>query len=341
MRYLSRLAPSDFKNKICLLRLDFNTEDNWRILASLPALKFLTVHCRAVVILSHKGRPAGFEKLLSLKRYSAELKKLIGKPVVFISHFRFGAIKNLVSSSPRGSVFLLENLRFLKGESENNPALAKRLSSLGDFYVNEAFAVSHRANASVTAIAGFLPSYAGFGLEAEIKNLSQTMKNPKKPLTVILGGLKIEDKLKVYRNLKNKASVFLIGGALDSKILKKLSKMKKIVLPADFKYEKRAIRDIGLESVKIFRKEIKKAGTIIWNGPLGNINKKKFENGTRAIAKVASANKKAFKLVGGGETVMYLKKLKLDKKFDFVSTGGGAMLSFLAGKTLPGLKVLK
>lgn len=339
MRYLSQLAPADLKNKICLLRLDFNTEDNWRILASLPTLNFLAAHCRATVILSHKGRPKGFEKQLSLKKYAGELKKLLNKSVVFIPHFHFEKIKNSVQSSPRGSLFLLENLRFLKGEGDNNPALAEQLASLGDFYVNEAFAVSHRANASVVAITKFIKSYAGFGLEAEIKNLSRIIKNPQKPLAVILGGLKIEDKLGVYKNLKNKASAFLIGGALDKQFLNK--KFPKVLWPVDFLYEKGVIRDIGPKSIKKFQGEIKKARTIIWNGPLGNINKKKFEKGTRKIAKSVAANKKAFKLVGGGETVMYLKKLKLDKKFDFVSTGGGAMLDFLAGKKLPGLEVLK
>lgn len=339
MRYLNRLAADKLKNKVCLLRLDFNTEDNWRLLASLPTLRFLAQNCRAVVILSHKGRPNGWDKTLTLRPIAEGLKKHFGRAVSFVPHFRFESIKKLIDFSPRGSILLLENLRFLKGEEKNDPVLAQQLASLGNFYVNDAFAVSHRANASVVAITKFIKSYAGFGLEAEIKNLFQVMKKPAKPLVVILGGLKIKDKLEVYKNLKKKAAAFLIGGALDKKLLSK--KLPKVAWPSDFLYEKGVIRDIGPDSAAEFKKIISQAKTVIWNGPLGNINKKKFEKGTTEIAKAVAGNKKAFKVIGGGETVMYLKKLKLDKKMNFVSTGGGAMLDFLAGKKLPGLKMLE
>ncbi len=341
MRYLSSLKPEDFKNKICLLRLDFNAEDNWRLKASLPTINFLLKNSQAVVILSHRGRPKGFEKALSLRGVSKELSREIGRPVVFIPHFRFKEIKDLISASPKGAVFLLENLRFIEGEAENNPALAEHLASLGDIYVNDAFAVSHRANASVVAVTKYLPSYAGFGMEKEITHLSRVMRKPAKPLMVVLGGLKIEGKLDVYKNLRGKASAFLVGGALTEDLMPKLQ-LPKILLPIDFKLgPKRSIRDIGPKAIKEFKKEISKAKTIIWNGPVGDVSQKKFSAGTRAIAEAISGNKKAFKVVGGGETVMFLKKLKLDKKIDFVSTGGGAMLEFLAGKKLPGIAALQ
>ena len=339
MRYLKNLKSQDLKNKICLLRLDFNTEDNWRMEASLPTIQFLLKKCQSVIILSHQGRPDGFDKSLSLRLKAQTISRLVGKKTVFMPHFRFQEIKNLVGAAPKGSLFLLENLRFLKGEAENNSVLGEHLASLGDFYVNDAFAVSHRANASVVAITKFLPSYAGLELESEIKNLSRVMKNPKKPLVVILGGLKIEDKLSVHQNLKSKASAFLIGGALNKKILK--LKLPKLVMAVDFKLENGVIRDIGPNSIKMFQKEIVRAKTIIWNGPLGNVLKKQFENGTQKIAKAIAKNKKAFTVVGGGETVMFLKKMKLDKKIDFISTGGGAMLDFLAGKELPGIAALE
>ena len=340
MRYLSRLAPSDFKNKICLLRLDFNTEDNWRMLASVPTIKFLAKYCKAVVILSHRGRPKGFERDLSLRPLRKVLSKMLKRNVVFMPHFRFLEIKNLVREASGGTVFLLENLRFLEGEAENNRILAEHLAMLGDFYANDAFAVSHRANASVAAITKFLPSYAGLELEAEIKNLSKVIKNPKKPLVIILGGLKIKDKMAVYKNLKEKASAFLIGGALTPATLR--LKLSKVIWPVDSKRNgEGVIRDIGLNSEKLFSKEIAKAKTIIWNGPLGDIGQKQFKSGTKAIAKAIVGNKKAFKIIGGGETVMFLKKMKLDKKINFISTGGGAMLDFLAGKKLPGIEALK
>lgn len=341
MRYLSQLKKKTLKNKVCLLRLDFNTAGNWRLLASLPTLKFLSANCRAVVILSHKGRPNGFNQALTLRPMTRQISKLLKTTVSFVPQFRFEEIKKRIQSSPRGSIFFLENLRFLKEEGGNSPILAKRLASLGDLYVNDAFAVSHRANASISAINKFLPGFAGFELEAEIKNLSRVIKKPQKPLVVILGGLKIEDKLRVVKNLHRAAFAFLIGGALNTALIHKLAGVGKLVLSEDFKYEKGAIRDIGPKSIKRFQDEIKKANTIIWNGPAGNINKSKFTAGTKAIAKSITANLKSFKVVGGGETVAYLKKIRLDKKFDFVSTGGGAMLDFLAGKKLPGIAALE
>ncbi len=340
VQYLRKLKPKDLRGRTCLLRLDFNTDDLWRVETSLPTIKFLTKYCRALVILSHKGRPEGVEKRLSLRSQAGNLSKLLKRLVVFVPHFRFEEIKQLVHSSPPGSIFLLENLRFLKEEEENNPVLAEHLASMGDLYVNDAFAVSHRANASVTAITKFIKSYAGFELESEIKNLSRIMKNPKKPLVVILGGLKIEDKLAVVKNLQCQASAFLIGGALTPRIIKK-HKLINLVMPIDEKKEKGVMRDIGPKTIKIFAQKIKMAKTIFWNGPLGNINKKRFSGGTAAVARSVAANRKAFKVVGGGETVAFLKKIKLDKKINFVSTGGGALLDFLAGKKLPGIKALE
>ncbi|MBI4991627.1 MAG: phosphoglycerate kinase [Candidatus Harrisonbacteria bacterium] len=340
MGYLSQLKPQELKNKVCLLRLDFNTEDNWRLDAGLPTLKFLAKNCKAVVILSHKGRPEGFDRSLSLKPITKILRKALGKTVTFVPHFRFLEIRELVHASPRGAVFLLENLRFLEEEADNNEILAEHLASIGNIYVNDAFAVSHRANASVVAITKYIKSYAGFGLESEIKNLSRVMTAPKQPLAVILGGLKIEDKMQVIDNLKDRTVSFLVGGALTSEILDQL-KSPKIILPVDFKKDDGEIKDIGRKTANFFQKEIAKAQTIIWNGPVGDINKNKFSHGTKAVAQAVVKNKKAFKVVGGGETVMFLKKLKLDKKINFISTGGGAMLDFLAGKVLPGIKALE
>lgn len=338
MRYLKDLARKNLKKKTAILRLDFNTEDNWRMVASVPTVNFLRRKCRAVVILSHWGRPAGFEASLCLKKKAQSLSKLIKKTVVFVPHFRFKEIQKWIDASPAGSVFLLENLRFLKGESENSDQLASQLATLGDFYVNDAFAVSHRTAASVVSLPKLLPRYAGFELEAELKSLGRVMKNPKRPLVVVLGGLKIEDKLDLARNLEKKASAFLIGGALTLSILK--DNIRKAVWPVDFRKENGTIKDIGDKTEKLFSGKIKEAKTIIWNGPVGDIGRKEFRSGTQAIARAIAKNNAAFTVVGGGETVMFLKNLKLDKKIDFISTGGGAMLDFLAGKALPGIRAL-
>jgi len=346
-----------------LLRLDWNTEDEWRMEASLPTLKFLLFKGSKIVVLSHKGRPRGFNSELSLKKDALRLAKFLKRKVIFAPGFDFDRIKKDIHQARPGSVFVLENLRFLSGEENNDRGLARKLASLGDIYINDAFAVSHRKNASVVAIAELLPSYAGLNLQAEIENLSRVMRRPAKPLMLVLGGGKAADKLGVIDFFKNKADVILVGGAAANTLLalrgmdtkssmretnkndlqriKKLLKLKNLVLPHDFVWHKNAILDIGPGSARIFVKKISSAKTLIWSGPLGLFEKHPFEKGNLAVARAIAKNKKCFSVVGGGETVMFLKKYSLDKEFSFVSTGGGAMLEFLAGKELPGITALK
>lgn len=339
MKYLSRVPSSYLRGKIALARLDFNTEEgDWRVTASLPTVKLLVANCRAVVILGHKGRPTGFDPALSLRQYAPRLKNYLRKPINFLPKFNFSEISKKIHSVDRGATFLLENLRFLRGESENSAALARQLASLGDFYVNDAFAVCHRKNASVTAIAQYLSSFAGLELEKEIKVLSGVVKKSVPPLVVVLGGAKVADKLGVWENLKNRAAFGLVGGGLEEKDWQIAS--EKLLLPLDVKKEKGLVKDIGPRTIKLFQNKIRIAKSIFWNGPVGDIRYKKYEAGTRAIAKAVAGNQRAYKVTGGGETVMFLKKMKLDKKMDFISTGGGAMLAFLAGKKLPGIEVL-
>lgn len=360
--YLSKADKKDLKG-IALLRLDFNTEDEWRMEAALPTVRFILKNADKVVIFSHRGRPSKFDKKLSLKKDAVNLSKMLGKKVVFLPKLDLPKIKKDIAKAKRGSVFVMENLRFFKGEESNDAQFAKKLASLGDFYVNDAFAVSHRKNASVFAITRFLPSFAGLEMEKEIKFLSHVMTKPEKPLIIVLGGAKAHDKLGVLKFFRNKADWFLVGGATadtllfigginvknslvdkDKKDLKNLRGVldyENLILPADVKFENGMILDIGERTAAIFAEKIKKAGTIIWSGPMGAFEKKKFSGGTLAIAKAIAGNKKAFSVAGGGETVAFLKKYKLDKKFTFISTGGGAMLDFLAGEKLPGIAALK
>lgn len=340
MKYLSQLKPDQLKGKTCLVRVDLNVEDekkdNFRLQAILPTLKFLIKNKAKIIILSHRGRRP---KLLSLKPFAKIISRLLKKPVRF-----------------------LENLRFSAGEEKNDKKFAKRLAALGDIYINDAFAVSHRQNASVVAITKFLPSYAGLLLEKEIKNLGSAMKNFRKPLIVVLGGVKVSDKIGLIKYFFKKADYFLIGGAMantffaafdlpigdsvfEKKMIfsaKKLLKSSKIILPVDAKIENRKILDIGPETIKKYGEIIKKAKTIIWNGPIGYFENSKFARGTEEIVKIILKNKKAKIVIGGGETtsLLKLKNLKL-KNNTFVSTGGGAMLEYLAGKKLPGLEALK
>jgi phosphoglycerate kinase len=349
-----------------LLRLDFNTEDDWRMQAALPTIKFLLKTSARVVILSHRGRPDGVDSKFSLKKNTKTLEKLLGrKGIVFIpapEAFDFVKLREKIKLSPRGTIFLLENLRFNPGEEKNDSKFASGLASLGDFYVNDAFAVSHRENASITAITKFLPSYAGFGLENEIISLSKVMQAPKRPLVFIVGGAKAADKLDVIKYFAKRADCFLLGGGpantilylngmdikkslrdtdlKDVKEIQRFSRSKKVVMPVDFRWHGEYIWDIGPKSEKIFAAKLSSAGTILWSGPLGFIEKPAFARGSLVAARAIGRNRNAFSVAGGGETVMFLKKYKLDKKFSFISTGGGAMIEFLAGKKLPGIVAL-
>ncbi|MBI2035563.1 MAG: phosphoglycerate kinase [Candidatus Liptonbacteria bacterium] len=357
--YLSKVSPKKLSGT-AVVRLDFNTEDDWRIKAALPTLQFLLKHASKLVVLSHKGRPLGFQKQFSLKKDSDNLGDLLGKPVNFIQDFNFSEAKRAIQDAHTKSIFVMENLRFVSMEKENNISFAKNLASLGDYYVNDAFAVCHRADASVSAITKFLPSYAGLELEAEIKNLSKIMKSAARPLIMILGGAKMADKLPIAAFFKKRADKFLIGGALantlaaiqgldvkDSVFEKnpppgtdKLLQYKNLVMPADYRWGDNKILDIGNKTENIFAERIKTAKTIVWNGPMGLFEKEEFAKGTYAIARAIAANKNAFSLVGGGETVTALKQTGGYEKISFVSTGGGAMLEFLAGKKLPGIEAL-
>jgi len=372
IRFLRTTNPKLLRGT-ALLRLDFNTQDDWRMKAVIPTIKLLLNTSEKIIIVSHRGRPEnvkivngapfGYEKPLSLKKDAASLSRLLGKKVIFMPHFRWAEIKETVASSPRGSVFLLENLRFLKGEEENSLSLARQLASLSDFYVNDAFAVSHRADASVAAITNFLPSYAGLELEKEIIFLGKVMHAPKHPLVFVIGGAKAADKLGVLRHFKNTTDWFLLGGGpantllavrglnikksisdanpKDWKNLKTISHYPNVALPEDYVWHNGRILDIGRKTAEAFSKKILKAKTIIWSGPLGMTDQKAYQRGSICVANAIVKNRKAFSIAGGGETVLFLQKYGFDKKFSFISTGGGAMLDFLAGKKLPGIEALK
>ncbi len=373
--YLRNVSPSVLDGT-ALLRLDFNTKDDWRMRAVIPTVKFLLDAGVTIVVVSHRGRPSGgslvngvptgFPSDLHLRKDAAKLSALIGRRVAFIDHFRFPEIKERVAASPHGSVFLLDNLRFMPGEERNDPKFARQLASLADFYVNDAFAVSHRANASVVAVTDLLPSYGGLELQDEIEGLSRAIMAPVHPVVLILGGAKASDKLGVVRRFRSRADTFLLGGGsansilalrgidvkeslreTDPKVLaalKPLARNPKVVLPADLVWgrgkDAGKILDLGPRTQKLFAARIAAARTIVWSGPLGFIERAPYANASIAVARAIGRNKKAFSLTGGGETVMFLKKYGLDKGFSFISTGGGAMLDFLAGEKLPGIVAL-
>ena len=376
MKFLSDFKQKDLKGKICLLRIDLNildediSKDNLRVQAVLPTMEYLIKNGAKVVILSHRGRPkisdkrqaTSDKKKLSLKPFVKIYEKLLEQHVEFIN---FDSVNTIKITESKNNIFLLENLRFFDGEEKNDSRFAKELANLGDIYINDAFAVSHRANASVVAITKYLPSYAGLLLENEIKNLDVAVKNGKHPFVFIVGGAKISDKIGILESFAGKVDYFLTGGGIainlfmaqglpvgdsicepdkiefSKNVLKKYG--KKIILPADVVIDKRKILDIGPETIKIYSDIIKKAKTIIWNGPMGQIEIKKFRKGSDEIVR-AILNSKAFTVVGGGETAtlfsLKAKNSKLKANI-FISTGGGAMLEYLSGKKLPGIETLK
>src|SRR3989344_327768 len=314
---------------------------------------------------------------LRLDRIKEKLADLLNQPVLKTDDCIGDAVKEMVEKMKEGEVLLLENIRFYKEEEANDEQFAKELASLGDIYINDAFGVCHRKHASVVGIPKYLPSAAGLLLEKEIKVLSRVLENPWRPLAVVIGGVKISTKIKMIEKFIKLADNVLIGGGIantiligksvmvgfplpEKEILKKINKIDltntKIHLPIDgiialkdkgeefirqgaigVAKKEEAVLDIGPETIKIFKKIIQEAKMIVWNGPLGLSEDKRFENGTKEVAEAIVRNYSAFKVAGGGETVEALSKFDAFDKFDHVSTGWGAMLDFLSGEKLPGI----
>jgi len=346
----------NLKDKRVILRVDFNVpikdgviEDDFRIKKALPTINYLLKKGAKIILITHLGKDG-----------SASLDPVIK---------RFFKVSKI---SPE-QVDFFENVRKFEGEEKNDPKFAKTLANMGDIYVNDAFSVSHREHSSVVGIPKYLPSYMGFQLEQEIKHLESTLKNPKHPFLFILGGAKFSTKMPLIQKYLKTTDFIFIGGALLNDFLetmglevgkslvddsvsvsKTILNNEKIILPVDVvvksgnklinkKIDKvkkdETILDIGADSVKMIALYIKKSKLILWNGPLG-----KYEDiGIGATGKILKlvAKSKATSIIGGGDTVDIINKLKIEDKFTFVSTGGGATLDFLAKGTLPGIKALK
>ena len=321
------------EGKKVLLRSDFDLpmkdkviEDDTRLEISSKTIKFVE-KAEKVILIGHLGRPAFNEDKYSLQIIKKPLQKLINEEISFSSSYE---------KIPEGKIILIENLRFFPGEEGNDLDFAKKLAFLADLYVNDCFAVSHRNHASIVGIPKLLPSYAGLNLEKEVEILDRVLRNPQRPLVALIGGAKIETKLPIIENLAKICDSVLIGGRLPLEILSRnyISLLKNVFI-ADLKERK----DIDDKSIDLFVSLIKGAKTIVWNGPMGVFEEEKFSIGTKKIAK-AVAESKAFSIVGGGETIAALVFFGYTSKIKHLSMGGGAMLDFLAGKELPGLKAL-
>jgi 3-phosphoglycerate kinase len=340
-------------SKRVLVRCDFNVSldekgeitDDFRIKQTIPTIQYLIDQKARIILMSHLGDPEGkVIPELKLDKVAERLAEYLNCPIAKEDDCIGAEIEGQSNSLEMGKILLLENLRFHKEETEvvdslPNLDFAKMLSYLGDIYVNDAFGACHRNNASIVGVPRYLPHCAGMLLEKEIQSLDTITSNPEKPMIVIVGGTKVETKAKFINNISKTADYVLVSGLIAKEIAEKNIKFdypEKIILPVG----KLDDPDIDEESIKIFEEKILQAQTILWNGPFGKFEDKKYARGTLAIAN-AIIDSKAFSVVGGGETVEFLNKQGMIDKFSHVSTGGGAMLSYLAGDAMPGLEALE
>jgi len=385
------LRDFNLKDKKVLVRVDFNvplgddlevdSSEDWRIEATLPSIKYLLDQGAKIILLTHLGRPNGqVVENLRLDPVAKRLEELLDRKIIKLDNCCGQEVEDRVSQIKAGEIILLENLRFYPEEKNNDNKFAKQLASYGEIYVNDAFGVAHRAHASLVGIPKYLPSCAGLLLEKEMTVLSNVLDKPKRPLTAIIGGVKISTKIKVIKRFLKEADDVLLGGALANTVLaakgiavgrslieegmvEETQKLEltdiKLHLPVDAiasadpsgkrdsriapisnTNEKEMILDIGPDTNELFKLIISQSKTIIWNGPMGLIEVDKFVQGSKKIAQ-AVADNDGYSVVGGGDSIVLIEKMGLFDKIDHISTGGGSMLQFLAGDKLPGIEALK
>jgi phosphoglycerate kinase len=382
----------DINHKKVLVRVDFNVPtdrngeiaDDSRIRAAIPTIQYLQVNGAAVILCSHFGRPDGkVVESLRMKPVADRLSELLNQPVQTADDCIGPNVEAAVAALQPREILLLENLRFHPEEEKNDPAFARKLASLADVYVNDAFGTAHRAHASTAGVAKYLPAVAGFLMLKEIEELGNVLGNPDRPFTAILGGAKISSKLGVIRNLLSKVDCLLLGGGMASTFLKaqgtsvgdslveddQLEAANDIMAYADMKGvplllptdvvvaddfaadaerqtvsvnsvpEAWRIMDIGPDSLDTFREALDDCKTVFWNGPVGVAEFPAFAEGSYALA-MELADMDAHVVIGGGETAALVEEAGLRDRYTHVSTGGGASLEFIEGKTLPGVAAL-
>ncbi len=387
IKYIDQL---DLKGKSVVIRVDYNVPydkemnitDDTRITATLPTLKYCFENGAKIILISHLGRPDGkVVPRMSLKPVAKRLSVLIGKDVKFIEDPISEKSREQIKKIKTGEIALLENIRFYPEEEKNDMEFGKKLASMGDVYIDDAFATAHRGHASNEAITKSIKECAaGFLLKEEIEYFKRITSNPSRPLVAVIGGAKISTKLDVLKNLINKVDYLLIGGGMAFTFLKAKgyntgksllekdlidnakeilnSGKDKIILPADmviaseFKNDSPSTTvsidkipddkiglDIGQKSIDEFSKILGKAKTVVWNGPMGAFEMSNFAKGTIEIGKAIA--KCPVSIVGGGDSVTAVNENGLADKISYISTGGGAFLELLEGKTLPGVAALE
>ena len=355
--------------------------DDTRIREAIPTIQNLVERQARVILLTHLGRPDGqVDEAYRTTPLAQRLSELIGRPVRHLDDCIGPAVEAAVKAMQDGEIVMLENVRFHPGETKNDPTFAQQLAALGDLYVNDAFGTAHRAHASTAGVAQYLPAVAGLLMEREIAMLGRIMIDPPHPLVAIIGGSKISTKIGVIRSLLRRVDRLCVGGAMACTFLKArglemgrslvednqlevarslLASGGTIVLPLDAVVAHDAkpgvtsktvpidrvpadvkVLDVGPMTVERFLQTCDGAAAIVWNGPLGVYEVPPFDRGTDALAE-GLAGSDAQTIIGGGDLVAALQKQHLAERMSFVSTGGGATLEFLEGKSLPGIAVLK
>lgn len=389
----------DFQDKRVLVRVDFNVPldehfnvtDDTRIVKSIPTLRYILSKGGIIILCSHLGRPKPGQdnSKYSLRHILPILSRDLGVPVEFVDDCVGPVTEEVISQMESGEVLILENLRFHKEETDGDENFAKALASYADIYINDAFGTAHRAHASTTTVAKFFDKNHkafGFLMQAEIENGNKVINNPTKPVTAIIGGAKVSDKIVLLERLIDVCNNILIGGGMAYTFIKAkggqiggsiceneftdlalriLEKAKNndcnILLPEDSLIADKFAADaqfkecqsdqipdswmgldIGNQAIALYSSVISDSKTILWNGPMGVFEFDNFSKGTFAIARaVADATERgSYSLIGGGDSVSAINKSGLSDKVSYVSTGGGAMLEFLEGKTLPGIAAI-
>ncbi len=380
----------DITGKRVLLRVDFNVSlndrgeiiDDERMCQTLPTIEYLGERHNKLILVSHLDHPKGRDPKLSLKSIAKHLQKLLPSYTIHLVNDFLTDTKNFTNQT-ENDILLLENIRFYPQEQDNDTAFAKELAKLADVFVNDAFGVSHRKEASVVSVPQFLPSYGGFLIKKEVEVLSHALTSPEHPVVAIIGGSKISTKINLLDRLLSVADTVLIGGGLANtffssqgieigksicekdeketaqRLLEKAkSSHAKLLLPIDVVIKNTetnhsrvayvakvesldTILDIGIETVTTFSEVIRTAKTIIWNGPMGYFEDPAFRRGTDGICEAIIRNKKALSIVGGGDTIAAIGDRPDKNTITHISTGGGAMLSFIEHGSLPGIEALE
>ena len=373
------LEDLDVTGKRVLVRVDFNVPleggritDDTRIRAALPTLEALRERGARLLLAAHLGRPKDREPELSLRPAAERLGELLGTEVLLAPD---------LDDVPDGDVVMLENVRYEPGETKNDPDLARRYAALADAYVNDAFGAAHRAHASTEAVAHLLPSAAGLLLQREVETLTGILEDPQRPLLAIVGGAKVTDKIGVLERFADRADAILVGGAMcfpffsaeghevgdslcEAEGVEPARRVRelagdKLRLPSDLVLgrafaadtERREVDgvdvpdgwmglDVGERTAGAYAEAVAEAGTVFWNGPMGAFELEPFAAGTRAVAEAVAAAP-GTTVVGGGDSAAALARFGLADRVTHLSTGGGASLELIEGRTLPGVEALR